>query len=163
MTVALPPWQLNSDETTWLPWQWQNSGDDYTWILYSWYCSKGNEWIRCEQKKSCRHGDWASVKDHGNHADMVTDRSAWAGAGTMCVSLCVYLSNVAVSFVTEGEITQPTTQTESIRNKQNIHMPKKKTLSTVTLVVHLLLLYTEQREARKRKKKQQRYWPWKPL
>lgn len=80
------------------------------------------------KRKTCGHGDRAPVKNQGNHANVQTDRTggARAGAGTMCVSLCVYLSNVAVSFVTGGEITRPKTQTESIRSKGNIHMPKKK-------------------------------------
>ncbi len=124
-TVTSPPWQRNTDEATWLPWQWQNSGDDYTWILYGWYSSEGNEQIRCEKEKLSPW--WLSNGyipcPHGNRRER---GSARAGAGTMCVSLCVYLSNVAVSFVIEGEITQPATQMESIRNKQNIHTPKKK-------------------------------------
>lgn len=81
----------------------------------------------------------------------------------LCVYLCVcvYFRDVAVSFVTEGEITLPTTQTESIRNKKKnktyTRLKKKKTLSSVTPVVLSLLLYTEQREAETRKREQQRH------
>lgn len=73
---------------------------------------------------------------------------------------------MAVSSVTEGEITTPLhTNRVYIRNKQYIHThtrlkrrerEKKKTLSGVTLVVLLLLLYTEQRDAEKRKKRSNR-------
>lgn len=52
----------------------------------------------------------------------------------------------------EGEITLPNTQAESIRNKQNIHTPKKRPC----LVRHKLLLsllYTGPRQAEKGGKK----------
>lgn len=80
------------------------------------------------------------------HADAVTDRMRrdQADAGTMCVLLCI-----AVLFVTEGERAQPKMQSQS---RTNNHTPKtkQKTLCSVTLVVLLLLLYTEQRKADKR-------------
>jgi len=46
--------------------------------------------------------------------------------------------------VTEGDATRPTTQTQPIANRQNIHT------SDVIRVVFLLLLHTEQRDAEKR-------------
>lgn len=73
---------------------------------------------------------------------------------TMCVSLCVYLSNVAVLCVTKGDVTQTTTQTQSIRNKQNIHMPKKDLVWCNTSCSLAVTLY---RVKRSREQKQQRY------
>lgn len=85
-SMTMEHWRL-----TWLPWQRQNSGDDYKWILYGWCCSKGSEQIRCEQKKSCRHGNWAPVKYHGNHADMVTDEKCSSWCWKLCAYLCVFI------------------------------------------------------------------------
>lgn len=114
MTVALPPWRRNISEALWLPWQRQSSGDDYKQILYSWFCGKGNGWIRCEQKK------WLNTT--------VTMPTRGDECSSSCKKLCVYLCVLARAVLqyavwrrTEGDVTQPRTQTKSTRNKQNIH------------------------------------------
>lgn len=75
---------------------------------------------------------------------MVTDRrGALTGAGTIYVSLYVYLRDVAVSYVTEREITLPIYQEHRktyTRLQKKRKRKKKKSLSIVTPVVLLLLL-----------------------
>lgn len=74
---------------------------------------------------------------------MVTDRrGALTGAGTIYVSLYVYLRDVAVSYVTEREITLPIYQEHRkiYTRLQKKRKRKKKSLSIVTPVVLLLLL-----------------------
>lgn len=91
--------------------------------------------------KSCHHGDGVAGKCHGYHADMVIDTHDEAGGGTVYVSLCLYLQDVAMPCVSEGETTLPKYQEES---KPYTRLKKDSVYSNIicSLAVTLILKHS---------------------